>query len=134
MGGNIPAGNFVNGNFTEGDFPGGSLMGLDYPGRNFPGENFPRTVLEKKYQSNFPLFILMSIFLHNIYIIFKISIMKPIICKYRVLLDCESTSYELRANKPAVESVPFWANGPASYQVNSLWKLWTNLIRFKLVF
>ena len=41
-------------------------------------------------------------------------------CKYRVLLDCELTSYELRANTPAVESVPFWANGPASYQVDSL--------------
>ena len=41
--------------------------------------------------------------------------MKPIICKYRVLLDCESTSYKLRANTPAVESVPFWANGPASH-------------------
>ena len=107
MGGNIPAGNFVNGNFPEGDFPGGSLMGLDYPGRNFPGENFPRTVLEKKYQSNFPLSILMSIFLHNIYIIFKISIMKPIICKHRVLLDCESTTYELQVNTPAVKSVPF---------------------------
>ena len=44
--------------------------------------------------------------------------MKPIICEYRVLLDCESTNYVLRANTAAVESVPFWANGPASYQVN----------------
>ena len=41
--------------------------------------------------------------------------MKPITCKYRVLLDCESTSYKLRANTPTIESVPFWANGPASH-------------------
>ena len=37
----------------------------------------------------------------------QIFIMKPIVCKYRKLLDCESTSYELRANTPAVESVTF---------------------------
>ena len=51
----------------------------------------------------------------------QISIMKPTICKYRVLLDCKSTSYELQANTPAVECVPFWANGQASYHVNSFW-------------
>ena len=60
--------------------------------------------------------------------------MKPIISKYIVLLDYESTSYELRANTPAVESAPFWANGPASYQVNSLWsKLFFFLINFNII-
>ena len=41
--------------------------------------------------------------------------MESIICKYRVLLDRESTSYEPEANTPAVEIVPFWANEPATY-------------------
>ena len=31
------------------------------------------------------------------------------------MIDSELTSYNLRANTPAVESVPFWANGPASH-------------------
>ena len=36
-------------------------------------------------------------------IAFMISIMKAIICKYRVLLECESTSYELRAKECIVK-------------------------------
>ena len=31
------------------------------------------------------------------------------------MIDCESTSYKLRANRLVVESVPFWANGPVSH-------------------
>ena len=46
--------------------------------------------------------------------------MKPIVCKNRVLLECDSTSYELRAKTPTVASVPLQANELASYQVNSL--------------
>ena len=35
---------------------------------------------------------------------------------------CKSASQQLmRVNMPAVASVPFWSNGQASYQVNSLW-------------
>ena len=49
-----------------------------------------------------------------------ISIMKPIVCKYRVILNCESISYEVRANQPTVASVPMRAIEPAGYQINSL--------------
>ena len=28
----------------------------------------------------------------------QISTLKPIVCKYKVLIECESTSYELGAN------------------------------------
>ena len=50
-----------------------------------------------------------------------ISIMKPIVCKYRVLLNYESVSYEVRANQPTVASVPLRPSEPADYQINSLW-------------
>ena len=52
----------------------------------------------------------------------QISIMKHTICKYRLLLEYEITSYELRANQPTVTCVPLRANELAGYQVDSsLW-------------
>ena len=52
------------------------------------------------------------------------SIMKPIVCKYRLLLEYESISYELWANKLPVslrdasqQGYELGAKGPESYQV-----------------
>ena len=60
--------------------------------------------------------------------------MEPIASKYRVLSECESTSFELRANELRV--YPIASCKPMNLQVIKLTvaRLRASLITFKLVF
>ena len=64
-----------------------------------PSRKFPSSQNSHREHSN-PFHYLSSLNTSSINVI---SIMKAIICKYRVLLGCESTSYELRAKEYIVK-------------------------------